>query len=143
MMTFMEQVDALITAYQKFTNPLCEKYNLKSRELDILLYLHYHPNDATATDIVKKQNLSKSHVSMSLRALEMRGLVLGEFKGNNRRTIYLSLTDKAKDIVNEGSTTIDLFVRAMLSGFNDEEIATFFNFLVKIRRNVVAYAKRA
>ena len=142
MLTFMEQIDSLITAYQKFTSPLCKKYGLKPRELDILLYLHYHPNNATATEIVKKQSLSKSQVSESLRALDSRGLVAREFKDNNRKTIHLKLTDSAKIITAEGDATINSFVRTMLSDFSDEEVATFFSFLTRLRKSVAAYIKR-
>lgn len=141
MMTLWEHIDALRIAYEKFTSSVCKKHNLKPREFDVLLYLHYHPDEATATDIVRKQNLSKSHVSVSLRALEERGLVVGEFRGSNRRTIYLSTTEKAKDIIADGTSTIELFARTMLTGFSEAEMTTFFDLLSRVKKNVMSYAK--
>ncbi len=142
MMSLWEHISALIDAYNNFTSDVCKKYNLKHREFDILIYLHTYPNEATATDIVRKENLSKSHVSVSLRALEERGLVKGEYQGNNRRTIYLKLTDASKPIVDEGIETRAVFAKTMLDGFSETEIQEFFKSLGKVKKNVMAYAKK-
>ncbi|MBO5374247.1 MAG: winged helix-turn-helix transcriptional regulator [Clostridia bacterium] len=141
MLTLWEHIDALHSAYDRFTSSVCKKYGLKHAEFNILIYLHDHPDESTATDIVRKENLSKSHVSISLRALEERKLVIGEFQGSNRRTIYLRLTDLATQIVADGLKAREEFARTMLDGFSEAEMQAFFTSLSKVKKNVFAYAK--
>lgn len=141
MLTLYEHLYALRTAYEKFTGQVCKKYHLKSKEIDILLYLKDFPDKATATDIVKRLNLSKSHVSVSLRALEEAGLVVGEFQGTNRRTIYLRLTESSAEIVKEAEEARELFARTMLEGFTEGEVNALINAFIRVRKNVFAYAK--
>ena len=141
MMTLWEHISALKTAYDRFTNDVCKKYGLAHREFDILIYLNDYPDENTATDIVRKLNLSKSHVSVSLRALEERGLVIGEFAGGNRRTIYLKMTPSASQIVADGLEARELFARTMLDGFSEGEISVFLDALGRVKKNVMSYAK--
>ena len=46
---------------------VCAKYGLTLAELLVLLYLAGNKSAGTATDIVDKLKLTKSHVSMSVR----------------------------------------------------------------------------
>lgn len=78
MLTPYEYTLVALSAYEKAMEPICKKYSVKHKELDILMFLNDNPSMATASDIVKKLNFSKSLVSISLRALEERGFILGE-----------------------------------------------------------------
>lgn len=141
MLSLWEHLEALKMAHDHFTSEVCKKHNLKQSELDIILYLHTYPNYCTARDIVRKENLSKSHVSISLKSLEQKGLVRGEFKGTNRRTIYLNLTDASREIVNDGLEARALFAKAMLENFSEEEKKAFFEYLLKVKKNIIAHSK--
>lgn len=141
MMSLWEHIVALKDAYYSFTSAVYKKYDLKPREFDILMYLYTYPNEATATDIVRKENLSKSHVSVSLRSLEEKGLVRGEYQGQNHRTIYLRLTEASEKIVSEGVEARAIFARTMLDGFSDDEIKSFFESLAKVKKNILTHAK--
>ena len=59
-------------------------------EFNILLFLANNPEFDTAAQIIKKRAFTKSHVSMSVRSLEERGLLTGEYYGTDRRTIHLN-----------------------------------------------------
>ncbi len=141
MMTPYEHLLTIRQVYDKATDRVCKKYSLKHRELDILMYLNDHPTQATATDIVKKENLSKSHVSISLRALEERGLVSGEYKGANHRTIYLRLNDSATEIIAEGNEARREFAESMVSDFTSEEKKELCSYLDRLRRNLLSLSK--
>ena len=142
MMTPYEHLMAIRQAYDKATDRVCKKYSLKHRELDILMYLNDYPNQATATDIVKKQNLSKSHVSISLRALEERGFILGECKGTDRRSIYLHVCDSARALLSEAVETRHQFSLAMAEGLTEEEKKQLLLYLGKVRKNLVSLSKK-
>lgn len=74
-------------------------------EFNILLFLANNPEFDTAAQIIKKRAFTKSHVSMSVRSLEERGLLTGEYYGTDRRTIHLKLTDAAAPMVSDGKTS--------------------------------------
>ena len=142
MMTPYEYTLVVRSAYDKATDAVCKKYSIKHKELDILMYLHDYPNSATATDIVKKLNLSKSHVSISLRALEERGFVSGEFKGTNRRTIYLHINDSASEVLSEGIKARLSFAESMVEGFTDEEKKALASYLSRVRKNLLSLSRK-
>ena len=143
MMTPYEHLLVVKQAYDKATDKVCKTYNLKHREFDILMYLVQHPDQATATDLVKKMDISKSHVSISLRSLEERGYVSGEFRGNNRRTIYLCLNDAANEVVEAGRKAQYAFADALVDGFNPDEVKNLVDYLSRLKKNVMAYAKKS
>ena len=57
----------------------------------------------TATDIVKLRRLTKSHVSISVRSLIDRGLLVGEQRSHDRRAIHLRITDAAMPIIEDST----------------------------------------
>lgn len=81
-------------------------------EFNILLFLANNPECDTAARIIKKRAFTKSHVSMSVRSLEERGLLTGEYYGTDRRTIHLKLTDAAAPMVSDGKTSRNGLLRS-------------------------------
>ena len=136
MLTIWEHLTVAKQAYEKATDTVCKKHGLKHREFEILMYLYDYPKQATATDIVKRLNLSKSHVSVSLKSLETNGLVIGEYIGSNRRTIFLRLTDKANEVILDGKNAHVEFANKLLSGFSKEEIESLISYLKRVKKNV-------
>ncbi len=141
MMTPYEHLRVVQVAYNKATETVCKKYKLKHTEFDILIYLSQFPDKATATDIVKKMDLSKSLVSISLRRLEELGYVEGEFLGTNHRTIYLHLTDRASEVIDDGNSARAKFITSMLDGLDEDEVKILVELLTKIKKNMMSYIK--
>ena len=108
--------------YENMVSPVCEKYELTYMEFTVLMFLTNNPQYDTATQIVKYRHLAKSHVSISIRSLQERGLILGEHKGGNHRTIHLSVADKARDIIAAGRVAQGKFCEIVFAGFSKEEI---------------------
>lgn len=107
--------------YMKVVAPVCERFNLTTAELDILLFLANNPEYDTATDIVEKRCLVKSHVSVSLRTLEQKGYVERAYLGTNRRTIHLKLCHPAEPIIRAGQEAQLEFYKALHHGISKEE----------------------
>ena len=114
---------------------VCAKYGLTRTEMLVLLFLGKDVCHDTATDIVQKLKITKSHVSASVRDLEERGYIRGFYEGKNRRTIHLQLCDKAEDIIKAGQTVQDEFLSVIFSGFSEEEKNILRGYMQRMTEN--------
>ena len=136
MKTLFEHYSAGETLYGKLLTPVCTQYGLTRMELNVMLFLHHNPDCDTASQIVKHRRLTKSHVSMSVRSLEEKGLLTCAYRGQNRRTIHLTLTDAAKDMVEAGCVAQKEFTEVVFSGFSQEEREMLWDMIVRIDQNI-------
>lgn len=110
-------------------------------EFNILLFLANNPECDTAAQIIKKRAFTKSHVSMSVRSLEERGLLTGEYYGTDRRTIHLKLTDAAAPMVSDGKNVQKRAAEIICHGFSPEEHRMLFELMNRINSNISDYRK--
>jgi len=122
--------------YQRYMVPVCNSYNLTSMELAILLFLANNPQYDTATDIIEKRHLTKSHVSISIRSLEERGFLKKEYRNGNHRTSHLVLLPASKKVVKEGQKTQKQFLSVLARGFDAAEMNLIKKQLVHVYENV-------
>ena len=94
-----------------------------------------------ATQIVRYRHLAKSHVSISIRSLQERGLVLGEHREGNHRTIHLSVSEKAADMIADGRAAQTRFCEVIFAGFSKEEMEKLQQFTEHVNRNAKEYMK--
>lgn len=86
---------------EKKSEPVMEKYGLRTIEIDILVMLYNGKNIDTATKITDKKHISKAHVSKSIDNLKKLGFIeLNEDQGD-KRISHIVLTDKASQVVRE------------------------------------------
>lgn len=131
--------DSILVAkrlYGKLMDSAAEKYGLTRMELDILLFLVNNPDFDTATDIITRRGLTKSHVSASVKSLSDKGLLERNFHGGNLKTIHLTVQDAAADIIAEGRKKQKEFGKAVFWGMGEEELQEFQNTLCKISENM-------
>ena len=88
-MHFWDQHKTITRYYEILMSSVCEKYQLKHLEYDILMFLHNNPQYRTAADIVRVRKSTKSHVSTSLKTLEDRGLIAKKTDPVNKKHIEL------------------------------------------------------
>ena len=122
--------------YTATVSPVCEKHGLTYMEFTVLMFLANNPQFDTASDIVRYRHLSKSHVSMSVRSLEDKGLLKGEHHAPNRRTIHLTVLASADTIVSDGREAQQKFGKILFSGFSDSEYKQFTAFMKRIDNNI-------
>ncbi len=116
--------------------PICEKYDLTFTEFTVLMFLANNPQLDTAAEIVKYRHLTKSHVSVSLRSLQDRGLVLGEYHEPNRKAIHLKVLDAAGSIISDGQAAQQSFGEALLMGFSADEKRQLQDYMKRIDDNI-------
>ena len=110
-------------------------------EYDILMYLHNNPQHKTAAEIVKVRKSTKSHVSISLKNLESKGLVERIQSETNKKHIEIVLLDKAELIVEAGINAQKEFAQDVLSGLTEEEKRMCINVFNKICNNAEEHLK--
>lgn len=116
--------------------PICEKYGLTYMEFTVLMFLANNPQFDTAAEIVKYRHLTKSHVSVSLRSLQEKGLVLGEYHEPNRKAIHLKVLDAAHSIISDGRAAQQSFGETLLSGFSEKERKQLREYMKRIDDNI-------
>lgn len=128
--------------YTATVAPVCEKHGLTYMEFTVLMFLANNPLFDTASDIVKYRHPSKSHVSMSLRSLQDRGLVRGEYHEPNRRTIHLTVLEAAKAIIADGRAAQQAYGDILFAGFSEAERAQFMAFMNRIDGNITNHGRQ-
>ena len=92
-MQFWDQHKTITDYYELLAGRVCARYDLTQMEYDILMFLHSNPQHNTAADIVMIRKSTKSHVSVSLKSLERKGLIRRVQNKSNKKRIEITLTD--------------------------------------------------
>jgi MarR family transcriptional regulator for hemolysin len=108
--------------YERTVIPVCKAYGLTYMEFTVLMFLKNNPQYDTAAQIVKVRRLTKSHVSVSLKGLQERGLVQGFYFPGNQKTLHLQLTEQAIPVVEAGLAAQKEFGNKLIRGFTQEEV---------------------
>ena len=128
-MHFWDQHKTITRYYEILMSSVCEKYQLKHLEYDILMFLHNNPQYRTAADIVRVRKSTKSHVSTSLKTLEDRGFIAKK-------------TEPANEIVRDGLLAQRQFAEQMLLGLTPEDIAVCKRVFQQVCSNAEACIKQ-
>ena len=101
-MHFWDEHKTITRYYEMKMSGVCEKYNLRQMEYDILMFLYNNPEYNTAADIVRIRKSTKSHVSTSLKVLEDRGLIERRVDPANKKRVTLHLLQLANEVIEDG-----------------------------------------
>lgn len=108
-------------AYAKAMDGVCAHHNLTRMELAVLLFLASNPEYDTASELASARCVAKSHISTAINALMARGLITGEHRHGNRKTVHLALTDSAAAIIADGQETQQNLFAAMTAGLTEAQ----------------------
>ena len=136
MIPVYEHIFAGQNLYERTMMPVCRKYGLTYMEFTVLMFLHNNPQFDTAAQIVKIRKLTKSHVSISVKGLQERGLVQGIYFPGNHKTLHLQLTEAAKPIVEAGLAAQREFGAMLVRGFTPEEVEQLRYLTNKLHENI-------
>lgn len=140
-MYFWDKHKTITSYYELLSGRVCDEYGLTQMEYDILMFLHNNPQHNTAAEIVKVRKSTKSHVSISLKNLESKGLVERIQSETNKKHIEIALLDKAELIVEAGINAQKEFAQDVLSGLTEEEKRMCINVFNKICNNAEEHLK--
>lgn len=137
----IDYFDSYRDLYQDIIRDVCKKYSLTSMEFHVLMFLANNPEYDTAAQIVEKRNLTKSHVSMSIRSLEERQLISCMRDPDNRRIIHLKLLGSAQEIIENGKEAQKYFHRICYQGFDEADMQAMQCFAERVQVNIDNYRK--
>ena len=140
MFSIIDNIYASKGLYQELLGPVCKKYNLTDSEVIILLFLAGNDGD-TATDIVLRQRLKKSVVSVSLKDLLDRGLISSAYLDGNRKSAHLKVTEKAEEIVLDAKKVQDDYYKLLTEGLSKDEKNNLSSYLKIVNNNIKSYRK--
>ena len=124
------------SVYEKSVMPVCKTYGLTYMEFTVLMFLQNNPKYDTAVQLVKIRRLSKSHVSVSVKGLQEKGLVKGVYYPGNQKTLHLLLTEAANPIVEAGLRAQREFGAMLVRGFSPEEVEQLQYLTDKLHENM-------
>ncbi len=135
-MHYFDNLQKLQKNYGRLLDPVCKQWALTRNELDVLLFLYNNPHLDRATDIVSCRGIAKSHVSISVSALEQRGYLRKQADENDRRTIHLKLTEAAIAAALAGKEAQMALGKLLTQGLTDDELALWRQLGEKVRQNI-------
>lgn len=122
--------------YANHRKRIMQKFSLSAAETDILMFLANNPEFDTAAHISKIRKIPKSQVSLSVNSLYEKNLLKGEYRRANKKSVHLTITEKAMPIIEYGRTIQEDFSNLLFSGFSNEEKAEFLRLNLKISQNI-------
>ncbi len=137
-MSGIDFISSVSELYDRRMAPVSSSFDLTAAAFSILLFLANNPEYDTAREIVEKRHLTKSHVSVSLRALEERGLIRKEHRNGDNRSSHLVLLPASAAMVGEGQKAQAEFLSAVTAGFSAEELKVFRAHIDRMNENVLA-----
>jgi DNA-binding MarR family transcriptional regulator len=93
-------------------------------------------------DLKKKAMLSKATLSYMLDKLEEAGHIERVPSEEDKRTIYIKLTKKNKDLQEKYINVSNQMTNIFYNGFSEEEIDEFEEYLKQILENLANYKKK-
>ena len=134
-MHFWDEHKTITRYYEIKVSGVCEKYQLRQLEYDILMFIYNNPEYNTAADIVRIRKSTKSHVSISLKVLEDRGFIERRVDKDNKKHVTIHLLQLANEVIEDGIWAQKEFAQDMFEGLSEEEIKVFMNVFQKVYEN--------
>ena len=134
-MHFWDEHKTITRYYEMKVSGVCEKYQLRQMEYDILMFIYNNPEYNTAADIVRVRKSTKSHVSTSLKVLEDRGFIERRIDKDNKKHVTIHLLQLANEVIEDGIWAQKEFAQDMFEGLSEEEIKVFMNVFQKVYEN--------
>ena len=134
-MHFWDEHKTITRYYEMKVSGVCEKYQLRQLEYDILMFIYNNPAYNTAADIVRIRKSTKSHVSISLKVLEDRGFIERRVDKDNKKHVTIHLLQLANKVIEDGKWAQKEFAQDMFEGLSEEEIKVFMNVFQKVYEN--------
>lgn len=109
---------------------------LTSGQPKVLDYLKNH-DGAFQKEIAAACHIEPATLTSVLLGMESKHLITRKMLNGNRRSLYVYLTDKGRELAKRIETEFDTIEKAALRGFLDNEKDMLNNFLTRIKDNIL------
>ena len=138
---FWNNTSLMKRLYDRVMDPVADSYHMTRMELDILLFLANNPTLDTASDIIACKQLTKSHISASVKNLVAFGYLERFFADGNRKLVHLKVLEAAAEIVEAGRKAQKEFFESLFVGFSQDDLAVMEGFHMQMAENLRAAIK--
>lgn len=135
----MKNIDKeILKAYTIFTmhtNYRVENLTLKGHKIGTNIFLLHFINsneNCNMKSIVELLNVIPSTATKKIDKLVRLGLVKRELREENRRNVFLVLTDEGEEVLNEFFNIRSINMQKILENLSEEEKISFLNVIEKI-----------
>jgi DNA-binding MarR family transcriptional regulator len=97
----------------------------------ILSYIH-KAGECTSTQLADAFDVNKSAITAIINRMADRGLIQRTRDVNDRRVVYLALTDDGKELYQACKEKVHQLVESIITKFDETEITTFINTYEKL-----------
>ena len=125
-----------LNLYDKVSLPVRDKFGLTFMEFIVIMFLANNREYKKASDIVEVLGIAKSHVSMTILSLEVRGLLESTMDPCDKRSSILELKN-TEAIVEEGRKAQNRFMEILLDGLDKKEVMDTKKSFEKIEENIM------
>jgi DNA-binding MarR family transcriptional regulator len=88
----------------------------------------------TSTELASMFGVNKSAITAMTNRLVKKGLIQRMHNQNDRRVVYLTLTERGNEWITETEEKIHKLVESFITKFSEEEIETFIQTYEKLAR---------
>lgn len=134
---YTEKIFATFGKFKKFMmnrhHCATELYDITPSEQMLLFRMNkWHKEKIIVTDIVNILELAPSTVSLTLNSLESKGYIKRTVNKDNRREIYVDLTDKGKKILDKVKIKNRMMVKDLFDYLGEEDSEKLIDLLEKM-----------
>ena len=134
-MHFWDEHKTITRYYEMKVSGVCEKYQLRQMENNLLMFIYTKHAYNTHADILRIRKTTKSPVSTSLKVLKDRGFIERRVDKDNKKHVTLHLLQLANEVIEDGIWAQKEFAQDMFEGLSEEEIKVFMSVFQKVYDN--------
>jgi DNA-binding MarR family transcriptional regulator len=117
-------------------NEIKKKYDLKKVEIEVLFFLSKCGNENTPTDITRRLNLNRGHVSQAIDLLLKRQLIAAVADVQDRRCMHYTITTNAVAIIDEIANVKKRMDEQILKDISEKELELYKKISDKMIKNI-------
>lgn len=125
-----------MSAYSRMCAPVLLNYGIPQISFDILMFLENNPEFCTAQEISEVRGIKKNLVSVHVEKLVQAGLLRRGTVFGDRRKISLTVTEKAKPIIEAGLAAQQKFYERLTAGISEEDWVVYKRMNEHLAKNV-------
>lgn len=135
---FVPLIKIMSEAIEKKANSMLKEYGVTSGQLHILIVLSMmDKNECKLKELEKVFSFSQAAIAATVARMEVKGLVNGYIKEEDKRIKYARLTIKGKEIVKIAQEKLTELNEHLLEGFTEEEHRILMGGLRKIYKKLI------
>jgi DNA-binding MarR family transcriptional regulator len=115
----------------------CQIGNDLTNDQHYILRYIYQASVCTSSELADAFEVNKSAITAIINRMVDRGLILRTRDENDRRVIYLTLTDKGRELFEQTQEKIRLLVESIITQFEETEIKNFIDTYEKLARILI------